>query len=367
MIRLMHILTDSNIGGAGHTLLALFDPVCGLSKTEFDIVVVLPKDAKMKPRLQELGIACIELPHIAESSFSHRAIKLLQKCMRRWRPDIVHTHASLAGRIAARMYGKCKIVHTRHSVFEPHEWQKILAPFIGLVNNYYSDAIIAVSPAAKDNLIALGTCRRKIRVIYNGMPPAKEFIKTECEELRIKYNIPQDAFVIAQNARLTEVKGHDYVLDAAKLVPEALFLIAGDGERRTHLENRIKNEDIKNVRLLGFVTAIEEILAVMDVQISASFGTEATSLALIEGMSVGKPTIATRYGGNPYVIKDMHDGLLVRTHSASAIALAVRKLHACKYFRLLYGRNARETYNTRFTVPHVVNATRKLYRGILRK
>jgi len=362
-IRVMHVLTDSNIGGAGHHLLALLDKENGVCRNTFHLTVALPQNAKLAPLFKEQGITCIELPHLAERSYSKAAVRTLHNEMMKFQPHIVHTHAALSGRLAARRYKKCKIVHTRHSVFEPPGWQKRFPArnFFGLLNNRLSDAIIAVSPAAKDNLLALGTQESKIHTIFNGMPPAKEYSPAERFELRKKYNIPQDAFTLVQIARLTEVKGHDYVLDAAKNLPNVLILLAGEGERRTHLETRIKNENINNVRLLGFITEVEEIFAIMDAQLSASFGTEATSLALIHGMSVGKPAIVTNYGGNPYVISDEENGLLIPTNNSNALVDAVNKLQKNTDLYAYMSAKSREVYVARFTLTEMVRKTKMLY------
>jgi len=366
MIKILHILTDSNIGGAGHQMLALLNKENGLSRTEFDITVALPQGAKLLPALKEQSINCIELPYLAENSFSRKAVSILLKEMKCLKPDIVHTHAALSGRIAAKLYGKCKIVYTRHSVFDPTPKQKKfpMRNIIGFVNNFFSHAIIAVSPAAVDNLIQLGTNPKKITTIFNGMPPAKELDRSI---LRQKYNISPDAFVLLQLARLTEVKGQNDVLDAAKLLPNALFLIAGDGELRPHLEERIKSENISNVRLLGFITEVEELLAVMDVQLSASFGTEATSLSLVQGMSIGKPAVVTNYGGNPYVIQNGENGLIVPTHDPTAIATAIEKLQTSPKLYRNMTTKARVIYASKFPVQKMVSETTILYRKVLVK
>ena len=366
MIRIMHILTDSNLGGAGHQLLALVEKRNSANPGRFDISVVLPTGARLKPALENKGIACIELPYLAESSFSFRAIWTLLKTMKKYEPDIVHTHAALSGRIAARFYGKCKIVHTRHSVFEPPLWQTKfpIRNILGCLNNRLSDVIIAVSPAAKDNLLTLGTSAKKIRVIFNGAPPAKTFLQEEIAALREKYGILKDIFVLAQIARLTEVKGQDYVLDAAKGLKNAIILMAGDGDSRNHLERRIKKEGINNVRLLGWIDAVEEITAIMDIQISASFGTEATSMALIQGMGVGKPAVVTDYGGNPYVIADGENGLVVPIHNAQALKDAIIKLQNDPVLYAKMSINARKIYAAQFTVEDMVSKTEKLYEDL---
>jgi len=301
-----------------------------------------------------------------DKSYDKQSVKKFKKLLRRVRPDIVHTHAALSGRVAAWLCGKtCKIIHTRHSVFEPSRWQTRfpMRQILGAVNNFFSDAIIAVSPAAKDNLLALGVNGHKIHIIFNGMPPAREYSRDECALLRQKYNVPPDAFVLAQIARLTEVKGQDDVLAAACQWPDdVIVLMAGDGELRPHLEARIKNEDIKNVRLLGFVDAVEELFAIMDVQLSASFGTEATSLALIQGMSVGKPAVVTDYGGNPYVISDGENGIVVPTRDPNALAAAVTRLRGDAELYAYLSKNSRECYARKFTLQEMIKNIENLYR-----
>jgi len=205
-IRVLHIITDSNIGGAGHHLLALL-------KNRENVKVVLPTGALLIPSLKKLEIPYVELPYLAEKSFSRKAVSVLLKEMKNFKPEIVHTHAALAGRVAARLYRHCKIVHTRHSVFEPKSWQTRfpMRQLFGALNQTLSDAIIAVSPAARDNLLALGVNEKKIHVIFNGMPKIDSFTDDIIVKLKEKYNVPPNDFVVVQIARLTEVKGHEYV------------------------------------------------------------------------------------------------------------------------------------------------------------
>jgi len=369
MLRVVHVLTDSNIGGAGHILLALLNREKGLSRSEFDITVLLPKNAALLPALTEQGIKCIKLPYLAEKSFSLKAVGVLLKQFKKIKPNIVHTHAALSGRVAAKLYGKCKIVHTRHSVFEPTARQQRF-PFkqmLGFINNFFSHAIIAVSPAAADNLIKLGTRKSKIFTIYNGTPPAKLPPKTEKDVLHKQYNIPQGTFVLLQLARLTKVKGQEDVLDVAKLLPNTLFLIAGEGDLRPILEERIKKEGINNVRLLGFVTEVDELLAISDAQISASFGTEATSLSLIQGMSVGVPAIVSDYGGNPYVIESGKNGLVFEARNVNAFAECIKTLQNSPTLYNDLANNAMQIYKEKFTLEKMASDTDSLYRKVLTK
>jgi len=354
MIRVLHVLSDSNIGGAGHQMLALLSG----GREGFEVKVALPEGALLIPALEAAGVKCVELPHLAEKSFSFGAVRALRRHMEVFRPDIVHTHAAMSGRLAARLYGRCKIVHTRHSVFEPGFKQRLL----GRLTGWLSDAVIAVSPAAKDNLLALGTNPGKIHVIFNGMPKPREFSLEERAALREKYGILQDVFVLAQVARLTEVKGQGDMLTASHDFDENILLVmAGEGELRGQLEARIEAENIRNVRLLGFVKEVEEILAIMDVQVSASFGTEATSLALVQGMSIGKPAIVTDYGGNPYVITTGENGVVVPTRDPAAMAAAVNRLRGDDGMYARLSEGAAADYMARFTVEEMVDRTFGLY------
>ena len=165
MIKVIEVSTDTNIGGAGRVLLILLKE---LDRTKFDVSVILPENSLLKPEIEKLGVKITEVKGIADKSLDIASIKLLKKIFCEEKPDVVHTHASMSARIAARLSG-CKVVYTRHSVFPPakaisHGIGKVVN---GIVNNSFSDRIIAVAEAAKDNLTDTGVCDKKIDVILN--------------------------------------------------------------------------------------------------------------------------------------------------------------------------------------------------------
>ena len=97
----------------------------------FDVKVVLPKNSLLKPHIDKMNIPVIEVDGIADKSLDFAAVKELRMIFKRERPDIVHTHASMSARIAAKQAG-AKVVYTRHSVFEP---SKKISRGIGKVIN----------------------------------------------------------------------------------------------------------------------------------------------------------------------------------------------------------------------------------------
>ena len=358
--KVLHIITDANIGGAGHQMLALLDNI----SQDFQAEVLLPENAHLAPLLESRGIKHEAVPHIAARSFSWAGIFALYRKIRELQPDIVHTHASFSGRIAARMYGRCKIVHTLHCAFPVTGWRRLppVKLLTGMLNNFFSHRMIATSPVARDVLLALGASDKKIRTIFNGASPAKDYTEEEREKLREKYDIPQDSFVAAYISRLVDIKGHDHVLDAARHLQDGtLILFAGSGEYETHLRNRIRDEQISNVRLLGFVEAVDEILALMDVQVNASYVSETTSLSLLQGMSVGKPAVVTNFSGNPYVIEDGINGLLTPPKDGTAMGNAVARLKNDPKLYAELSEGARKRYSERFTAQHMARNTEKVY------
>ena len=88
---------------------------------------------------------------------------------------------------------------------------------------------------------------------------------------------------------------------------------------------------------------------VMDIQVNCSFGTEATSLSLLEGMSLGKPAVVTDFGGNPGVIKDGVNGYLVPTHDPKALADRIEKLASDDELYSRISQNCFEIYAKTFT------------------
>ena len=400
MTKILHIITDKNIGGAGHQVLAL---IKASDSAAFEMEIVVPQDSQLIPQLTAHGITYHEAPDIADKSFSFAGIRALYKLIKQLKPDIVHTHGSMAGRIAARLYRRVRVVHTRHSVFPLASWRKHfpIKQFSGLINNGLSDMAIAVSPAAKDNLLEMGMSDKKIRTVFNGAPPAKDFTTDEIEVLMQKYNIVPGTFVLAIIARLAEVKGHDDVLDAAKAIqdteiavsdvacvisdgantvpdteldatkvaPDILILVAGnDGDgsnkRLNHLEKRIANENIANVKLLGFIEDVDEIINLSDVLLNASYGTEASSMALIQGMSAGKPAVATVYGGNPYIVQDGVSGLLTPIRDPKAMAEAILRLKSDPALYRQLSDRARQVYRERFTDKKMASDTEAVYNEI---
>ncbi len=329
MLKVLQVSSDTNIGGAGKCILTYLKH---FDRSRLDVAVALPKGSLLKPEIEKLGIKIFEIDAMADKSFDLKAVKKLLAVYREFKPDIVHTHASMSARLAARLFG-AKIVYTRHSVFPPNPklTHGLGKAVYGLVNNSTADRIIAVAEAAKQNICDIGVSDKKIEVILNGVEPLREFSAEEIAETKAKLGVPEGYKCAAIVARLNEVKGHKYFVEAARLLKEqgicAKLLIAGTGDMEAAIKRQIADCGLENdVLMLGFLTDVEPLMNIIDVQVNCSFGTEATSLSLLEGMSLGKPAVVSDFGGNPGVIKDGQNGFVVPTHDPGAVAEKLREL-----------------------------------------
>lgn len=368
MIKVLEVSSDSNIGGAGKciiTFLKYFD------RSRFDVSVVLPTGSLLKPEAEALGVKVYEMDNLAEKSLDFKAIKSLRKLFRKLKPDVVHTHASMSARIAAKQCG-IKIVYTRHSVFEPSKKISVGPGKVinGIVNNATADRIIAVAEAAKDNLTATGVSDKKIEVILNGVEALMQFDYEKRQQARESFGIKPDETAVALVARLTEVKGHKYFVESAKILKERgykiKFMIAGTGDTEAELKQQIKSEGLENtVVMTGFLTDVQPLMNAMDIQGNCSFGTEATSLSLLQGMSIGKPAVVTDFGGNPGVIKDGQNGFLVPIKDSKAMADAIQNLIDDKALYERMTENAKRIYQTSFTAEVNTRRIEKVYSSLV--
>lgn len=366
--KIIEVSSDTNIGGAGKCLLALLE---NFDYSSFEVKVVLPKNSLLKPHIDKLNIPVIEVDGIADKSLDAGAIGELKRIFKAEKPDLVHTHASMSARIAARQAG-AKVIYTRHSVFKPskkisHGPGKLIN---GMINNYLADGIIAVAEAAKDNLTDTGVSAKKIRVILNGVDALKETSESEKSQLRERFGVKSGEKVVSIVARLEDIKGHEYFIEAAdeliKKGIKARFFIAGTGSYENVLKEKVKAMNLTdNVIFTGFITDVDKLMAITDVQANASYGTEATSLALLEGMSIGIPAVVSDFGGNPGVIKTGRNGIVVPKQNSHALAEGLEKLLTDDELYKKMSAGAREIFNSAFTSKAMTENTENYYKEII--
>jgi len=365
MIKVLNILSDTNIGGAGRLLV---NYLRNFDRDKIESYVVLPRDSALAPYVREVGYDVIEIEHGRDKSLDFRAIGEIRRVIKEIKPDIVHTHSSFSGKLAAFLCRVPRRFYTRHSAFEP---PKYLTSFPGkqingLINNTLATDIVAVADAAAKNMTDTGVDPKKITIIINGTEEVRRISDTEKAELKASLGIVPRTFVCGISARLEPYKGHSYLLrtmaEVAKSHPDTVLLIIGDGSCAEELKAKTHELGIEDkVIFIGFVPDVAPYYNIMDLNLNCSWGTEATSLALSEGMSLSLPAVVTTYGGNPHVITDGVNGLLVPERDSHAMAEAILRLIEDPELLSEMSLGARRMYEEKFTASAMTRQLEDLY------
>ena len=334
MIKVIQISTDTNIGGAGIWLLNFLQYY---NRKQLDVTVVIPKSSALKERIAALDVRYIEAEGIADCSFSIAGISTLKKIIAAEKPCVVHTHASLSARIAAKMCG-VPVVNTRHCI-EPRK-SGIKRTVYGIINRALSNRAIAVSTAVYQNLLDDGIPQNRLTLVYNGVPPLRQITAEERKAVRQKFGI-EGCIAIGIFARLEPVKNHMLFLEAAQAAyqqnPNLRFIIVGNGSLEESLKATTKTLGISDaVIFTGYVQDITDLMNSIDINALTS-DREAMSISLAEGMTIGKPCITTDAGGPREVVENGVSGIVVPVGDKEALTNAFLQLAADAELRSRYG------------------------------
>lgn len=363
-MKILHVLSDSNIGGAGMLLLGALRH---FDRDKFEISVVLPKNAELVPRVLTLGYKVIEIENGRDASYDKKATKELMQIFKSEKPDIVHTHSSLSARIAARRCRVPLVFQTHHCAVVPPKYKTVfpMKTVLGLINNHYSDAVIATAPVARDILVSMGTKKEKINVIINGAEPLRALTDKEKCEKRRALGLSEENFVFSIVARLEAVKDHrTFILAAsetAKVHSNARFLIIGGGSLEASLKSFAADCGVEDkIIFTGFAPDVAEYMNITDVNVNSSFS-ETSCLAISEGMSLGVPAIVSDCAGNTSLVKEGENALVFATEDSEMLATAMITLIENRELLEKLGRGAREAFDAELCASVMTKKMEELY------
>jgi glycosyltransferase involved in cell wall biosynthesis len=297
--------------------------------------------------------------------------------MRSFRPHVVHTHTAKAGalgRLAAVLCRVPVVVHTYHghvfdAYFSPLKTRLVVVAERLLAGR--ASALVAVTERVRRDILARGIGRQdRVVVVPLGLDldpmiaaPARR------GELRRELGLAADVPLVGIVARLVPVKAHETFLQAVRAIapvrPDAVFLVVGDGERRSALEAMVRELGLAGrVRFLGWRADLDRLYADLDVVVLTSKN-EGSPVALIEAMAAGRPVVSTRAGGVEDVVVDGETGRVVPVGDDAAVARAILDLleHPTEAARL--GAAARDAVRARFASARLVDDVDRLYRRLL--
>lgn len=372
-IRLMKFVTLFAIGGTERQVVNIGK---GLDRARFDVQFACLH------RIGELLAECEASWRITEYKvkrlYGYATLKKQMefgKHLRRHGTDILHTYGFYPNVFAipvARLTGVPAIVGAVRDIGDiwttwQHEVQKVCLRL--------ADHVVVNAEAVKRDLVRRGYVLNQVTVIPNGIDCARFRVPVNGNAVRREWNIPPGAPVVGVLARLMRIKGHEYFLQAAALIaariPEVRFVLVGDTkinqEYREELKRLARALGIEDrVIFTGFRLDIPELLAGLSVSVLPSLGLEGLSNALLESMAAGLPVVATTVGGNPEIIEDGVNGLLVPPADAGSLAAAIIRLLEDRPLAQALGEEGRRRVFTRYSLEQSVSATERLYRELLR-
>lgn len=323
---------------------------------------------KPEPASELLRSQGIPVHHLGRGKFDPRVVSDLVGLARQRGARILHVHGYAAadfGRLAARRVGAKLVLHEHFADPRMPGYQAVADRILAGL----TDRAIAVSASTRDFLVEQRHVPAdKVRLIWNGAP-LEEFGAPRPDRaaaVRRELGLPEQAVVVGIVGRLSEQKGHRYLLDAfaAARTPEARLLVVGDGDRLQSLERQARELRLGDrVTFAGHRTDIPDVLAALDVFCIASTY-EGTPLALFEAMAAGRAIVSTAVDGCREVLVDGETGLLVPPADPARLATALERIVEDAALRRRLADSARKA-SVRYDIQECVRQMEALYDDVL--
>lgn len=361
-LKVMFVITSMPVGGAETLLVNL---VRRMDRERFDPELCCLKE------LGPLGeVLAQEIPtheKLINYKSDWRVIGRLAKRMRD--VDAVVTVGTggdkmFWGRLGAYYAGVPVILSALHSTGLPDHVEfpnRLLAPI--------TDGFIGCAKPHAEYLVTGEKCpRHKVFVIPNGVDCEKFSPIAPPPGLRESIGLPPNVPTAAIVAALRPEKNHELFLDAAAIVlkslPEARFLIIGDGARRALLQEHADKLGIADsVHFLGTRSDVPALLSLADTLVLSS-KMEANPVSILEGLACGKPVVAPRVGSIPETVHDGKNGFLVEPNNAPQLAARTKQLLTNQTIAEQMGRTGRETVVADWSLQRMVDGYQNLVQSI---
>jgi len=301
------------------------------------------------------------------------ALFAIVKEIRRFKPDVIHTHtakAGVIGRVASILSGHRSIrVHTFHGHLLNGYFGAGKTKLVVLVEKFlalFTDQLLAVGTKVKDDLLAVGIGNPNK---YGVMPPGLQLAEVPNRSFARKtLGLKDDVIFCAFIGRITQIKRPDRFLDVVAEVKsrgiDLHFIVAGAGDLLQYCQDRALAENLP-ITFLGWREDIEVVLAAADFVLLTS-DNEGTPLSLIQAGMVGIPVVATNVGSTNEIVVNGQTGLLTDL-SVGQLADAVVKVATDSALRAKMGAAGKEYTMARYGVNRLVKDHQDLYLRLLKR
>jgi len=348
-------------GGQNQVLLT----VLGLRAAGERTLLVAHPDGELRRRAAE-GLEFVPLAPSHELDL--KSGWRLSRLFNRTRPDIVHAHDPHAVAMAALGLSMSSLQPLPVLVASRRVDFRLKKNSFSRWKYRQVDGFVCASHAIAQLLEADGIAPARLFTVHEGID-VERIAHTPAASVHAALWLPVQAPIVGNIGALVEHKGQRHLIDAAAVVvrevPDARFVIFGEGPLRPALEQQVKHLHLeKHVFLPGFRADVIGLLKGFDVFVMCS-ELEGLGTSILDAMAAGKPVVGTRTGGIPEVIDDGITGLLVSPADARGLAAAVVQLLQDPAMRERMGQAGWARVRERFTVERMVESTRRVYRELL--
>ena len=373
MIRVVHILTRTNVGGPSVIVSSLMD---GLDSRMFQQALLRGEIGNDEGDYLALHHSKMQVHDIRAlgrrvAIFDDvRALFALVKKLKEIQPDIVHTHMAKAGalgRVAAVIARVPVRIHTYHGHLLHGYFGKgktFVVVIAERILRLFTTYAVVVGEQVRQDLIkakivsALASC--------SIAPGVSDIQLWEKEKALDKLGLPHNQPIVLFVGRLTSIKRPDLFVDLAKRLASsnqsALCVFVGDGPLGEQLRDVAKGTE--NLCLAGWQKDLGVVYAVADVVVLCS-DNEGMPLSLIEASLCAKAIVATNVGSVKEIIEDGISGVLVPPGDAVALRDAVSQLLGDAAQRKLFGESARVHALSTFSPDRSLQAHADLYQQLV--
>jgi glycosyltransferase involved in cell wall biosynthesis len=375
-LRVLHVITRMIVGGAQeNTMLS-----CALvDRAKFPSELLTGpqtgSEGELHGETRARGVVLHIEPSLVREVHPWKdlvALWHLVQFIRAGRWDVIHTHSSKAGilgRLAGRIARAPVVVHTAHGWgFNPRQSAGVreLYVFLERLCARWCDRLVVVGEADRDVGLTLGIGRpEQYLLIRSGIEiEAYRDVPVTRAEVRARFGIPADAFVVGSVGRLSPQKAPLDMIAAFTLlagqVPEARLLMVGDGPLRSAVEAAVAERGLTGrVHLAGLRREVPELLRALDV-FALSSHWEGLPRVFPQAMAAGLPIVATHVAGAADAVREGENGFLVEVGDARAMAARWLELARDPARRAQMGRRGLERVEE-FSADRMVNQLQELY------
>lgn len=369
MIRLLWLIDSLNVGGA-ESLIVPF--VRRLDRSAYDISICCLTTIggnAIEPLLRNEGVPIYNLR--ARNLRDISAFRRLVRLVREQKIDLVHAHLTYAATWAAllsRVTGVPSVASLHVAPPSAKGREASRDRLMRFVLKRWSSAVIAVSDALRNDYLRGGGLKpEKTIAVHNGIELDRfRRDRDECRRrISTELAIPEGAPVAVTVSVLRPGKGIEVLLDAVKLVPDAYFVIVGDGPMRAEWTSIAERNGVADrVKWAGYRSDVESILAGFDLLVHPSLA-DAFPTVLLEAMAAGLPVVATTVGGIPEIVEPDVTGRLVPPSDPVALAQALTELLHNAGLRQRMSQAAQQRATERFSTEAWIKRLDKVYEGAL--